>query len=195
AGELAKFLATGSGTVDVSDPELLERYTEVLLLALEQFRSEAIETALQTNPAWADALTLVRASTAVSESFTRLWRRWHQLVATPFQKLPVPEREQLGDELKDVLDKYDYSVVTPDGRRSAWASQMSATVMDVLAALDEVRTPLIVANVAAGGDAADAEKYEAYLDALAAALGQPDVSRLDAAWAAVDRRWAELPAG
>src|SRR5690606_17672789 len=86
-------------------------------------------------------------------------------------------------------------VVTPDGRRSAWASQMSATVMDVLAALDEVRTPLIVASVAAGGDAADAEKYEAYLDALAAALGQPDVSRLDAAWAAVDRRWAELPAG
>ncbi len=184
--ELVYYVATQKGWVDKKDPYLNLRFLARFVLPVFEMERHVVERAIHGLRAITEQQELLFLDCILhARAVDRLWQRWFEKVAAPFQSLDKEGQERQKKKLGNILPPYDYTAfeIDPFGdiqNRRPWAKAFPKEIAAIDASLREL-------------EETEDQYLAEYFRALRLAYTCDRIENLEERWAEVDRAWVLIP--
>lgn len=178
--EQHKYITERYGKIDKSDPRIVLAFMKNFVSEAAALERQAIAYGVtQIKDVTADELVML-TDPLVPFAIDNLWYRWFKELVIPLEILDEAEKTDKKNELKKLMNEYDYTVFI-DGKQLAWAQAFSTETQILTEALKRLENQL------------RDKRIKKYIRSLIRAHRCENIKDLEKRWTEVDYAWIEIP--
>lgn len=178
--EQHKYITNRYGKIDKSDPRIVLAFMKNFISETAIFERQAIAYgATHIKDVTADELIML-TDLFVPLATDKLWYRWFRELVVPLEILDEAEKTDKKNELKKLMNEYDYTVFIND-QQLTWARAFPVETQELIEALKRLENQL------------RDKRVKKYIRNLIRAYGCDKIGDLERRWTSVDYAWIEIP--